>query len=116
MKRLLTGWSHAHCAGYDDSIIIMKIIPRGRSRLSTMASRTSSKLDTLREICEMEEMKRETSVTKSILIATTCRYILSTQNEEFTCFIDKVNGIFKGMLKSVDRCKSITTKRVKSLD
>ena len=76
-----------------------------------MASSADSKLDVLHEICEMDEMKRDTSVTKSILTAT--RYILSTQNEEFTrLIIDKLNDSFEGMLKSVNRYK-FTTKREK---
>ena len=77
------------------------INPRGRShrtRTSAMAtSNVSAKCSKLvREICKMEEMRKDTTITKSALV--TARYVLSTENgesKEFTNLVDKMNKCFK---------------------
>ena len=97
------------------------IDPRGRSHhthtsmtATSNVSAKRSKLESLREICKMEGMRKDTPITKSVLV--TARYVLSTKNgesKEFTNLVDKMNKCFRVMLSSVKKYKLIATKREK---
>ena len=79
-----------------------------------MASAERS-LRCLRELLDMEELKKETSVTKSVL--TTVTNLLSTEDgikaTNFTELLESLSQSFTGMVKSVIRYKLLSTKREK---
>ena len=69
----------------------------------------------LRDLLDMEELKKDTSVTKSIL--TTATNLLSTEDcvktKNFTELLESLRQVFAGMVKSVKRYKLFSTKNEK---
>ncbi len=84
---------------------------------SSVSVGTRSKLDSLREICDMEEMKKDTIITKGVLV--TARYVLSTQKEdgkEFIKLLDKMKNSFQVMLSSVKEIQAAYYQKRKTVD
>ena len=76
---------------------------------TTLATSTTTSI--LTEICELEELKKNTGVTNSILATARNRLANDDSQKVVKLLIDKLQKSYSEMLDSVERCKLVVSKR-----
>ena len=74
---------------------------------TTLATSTTTHQPILTEICELEELKKNTGVTNSILATARNRLANDDSQKVVKLLIDKLQKSYSDMLDSVERCKLV---------
>ena len=82
----------------------------GYTTLATSTTRATT-TPILTEICELEELKKNTGVNNSILATARNRLANDDSQKVVKLLIDKLQKSYSEMLDSVERCKLVVSKR-----
>ena len=69
--------------------------------------------ETLTNVLELEELHRDTAITRSVKVSAQQLLTLDEEKVHIERLVTKLKDIYNGMLRSVNHCRLVTTRREK---